>query len=268
MSWATIDKRLARVEAAAVACLADPPERMMPADLAEAVGIPLDPWQLELLGSTWQQALLNCSRQSGKSTVSALMGIAEVLYTPGATVLIVAPSDRQSALLFRTAISMYRRLGGDVPAETETRRSLELANGSQLHALPGKEHTIRGFSGVDLLIVDEASRVPDDLYQAVRPMLAVSGGRLIALSTPWGKRGWWYEAWIDHDASWYRVEMPATECPRIDPAWLEAERRALPSLVFEAEYCCRFVDVDNQLYSSDLVDAAFSLAVQPLELAS
>jgi hypothetical protein len=248
--------------------LGESPARKPPAELAEIVGIPLDPWQLELLGSSWQQALLNCSRQSGKSTVSALMGISEVLYTPGATVLIVAPSDRQSALLFRTAIGMYRALGGDGPADVETRRSLELANGSQLHALPGKEHTIRGFSGVDLLIVDEASRVPDELYQAIRPMLAVSGGRLIALSTPWGKRGWWHAAWNDHEAPWYRVRVPATECPRIDPAWLEIERRSLPALVYEAEYLCEFHDTDDQLYASDLVDAAVSADVRPLEFAS
>jgi hypothetical protein len=44
-----------------------------------------------------------------------------------------------------------------------------------------------------LVIVDEAARVPDDLYRAVRPMLAVSQGRLIALSTPFGQRGWFYD---------------------------------------------------------------------------
>jgi hypothetical protein len=268
MSWDVIDRRLARAEAAAVARFADPPARKSPADLAAALDIALDRWQSDLLASTWRQALLNCSRQSGKSTVAALMGIAEVLYAPGSLVLVIAPTDRQSALLFRTAIGMYRALGGDVSADIETRRSLELVNGSQLHALPGKEGTIRGFSGVDLLIVDEASRVPDELYQAVRPMLAVSGGRLIALSTPWGRRGWWYEAWIDAQAPWYRTEVPATACPRIDPAWLEAERRSLPMRVFEAEYCCRFHDADDQFYASDLVDAAFNPDIVPLEFAS
>ena len=63
-----------------------------------------------------------------------------------------------------------------------------MANGSRLVALPGREETIRSYSGVRLLILDEASRVPDDLYRAVRPMLAVSHGRLVALSTPFGQR--------------------------------------------------------------------------------
>jgi hypothetical protein len=48
------------------------------------------------------------------------------------------------------------------------------------------------------LIVDEASRVQDALYQGIRPMLAVSGGRIVLLSTPWGKRGFFFEEWETH----------------------------------------------------------------------
>jgi hypothetical protein len=44
-----------------------------------------------------------------------------------------------------------------------------------------------------MLVIDEASRVDDTLYLAVRPLLAVSGGRLVALSTPFGKRGWFHD---------------------------------------------------------------------------
>ncbi len=57
-----------------------------------------------------------------------------------------------------------------------------LENGSRIVSLPGTEGTIRSYSAVRLLLVDEASRVDDDTIAAVRPMLAVSGGQLIALS--------------------------------------------------------------------------------------
>jgi hypothetical protein len=76
-----------------------------------------------------------------------------------------------------------RRLG-------EPSLRLELENGSRIVSLPGKQDTVRGFSGVRLLVVDEAARVPGELYFAVRPMLAVSGGRLLALSTPFGTVRW------------------------------------------------------------------------------
>jgi hypothetical protein len=70
-----------------------------------------------------------------------------------------------------------------------------MKNGSRIVSLPSKEANIRGFSGVSLIIEDEASRVGDDLYLAMRPMLAVNQGRLILMSTPWGKRGHFFEAW-------------------------------------------------------------------------
>ena len=101
-------------------------------------------------------------------------------------------------------------------------------------ALPGTEKTVRSYSGVRLLVVDEASRVDDALYGSVRPMLAVSQGRLVALTTPWGKRGWFYRAWSEGGADWERHRVPATDCPRISPAFLEEERRS--GAVTEQEY--------------------------------
>ena len=76
-----------------------------------------------------------------------------------------------------------------------TRCSLLFPNGSRIVGLPGTEGTVRGFSAVSLLLIDEAARVEDAMYKALRPMLAVGGGDLWLMSTPWGKRGFFYEAW-------------------------------------------------------------------------
>ena len=91
--------------------------------------------------------------------------------------------------------------------------------------------------GVRLLAVDEAARVADELYYSVRPMLAVSGGRLVALSTPFGTRGWWYEAWRSEE-TWERFEVPAAECPRISKEFLEEERRSMGEWWYQQEYEC------------------------------
>jgi phage FluMu gp28-like protein len=140
---------------------------------------------------------------------------------------------------------------------------MELANGSRIEALPGTEKTIRGFSGVDLLVVDEASRVADELYYAVRPMLAVSGGRLMMLSTPYGKRGVFFEEWSGGEG-WERYEVPASECPRIAASFLEDERRALPGWVYRQEYECSFEETEDQVFSHELVSAAITDEVKPL----
>lgn len=123
-------------------------------------------------------------------------------------------------------LDVYRTVEQTVPSELESALRLELQNGSRIVSLPGKEETIRGYSGVRLLVVDEAARVPDSLYYSVRPMLAVSGGRLVCLSTPFGKRGFFHQEWIEGHG-WERVKITADQCPRISKAFLEEERRSL-----------------------------------------
>ena len=243
--------------------LADVAMALDPVLLAQRAGITPDPWQQDVLRSTSPRLLLNCCRQSGKSTTTAALAVHQALYVPGSLVLLLSPSQRQSQELFRKCLHVYRAAGRPVPQEAESALRLEIENGSRLVALPGKEATIRGYSGVSLLLLDEASRVDDGLYASVRPMLAVSGGRLVALSTPWGKRGWWYDAWQSGE-TWERYEVPATDCPRIHPDFLAEERRVLGDLWYRSEYLCEFSDTVDQVFATDDIQAALSAEVAPL----
>lgn len=169
--------------------------RLDPVQMARKAGIEPDPWQARLLRSQAQRVLVNCSRQSGKSTTTAVLTDHTALRRENATVLLLSPTLRQSSLLFKKCLEVYRAIDKPVPPESESALQLKLENGSQIVSLPGKEGTIRGFSAVDLLIVDEASRVDDALFHSIMPMLAVSNGRLVLLSTPFGTRGYFYEMW-------------------------------------------------------------------------
>ena len=230
---------------------------------AEELGIVPDKWQRDLLRSGSSRVLLNCSRQSGKSTMSAVIALHRALYLPESLVLCLAPALRQSQELFGKIISSYRALEHPVPPQAERKLSLELENGSRIITLPGSEKTIRGFSGAALLLVDEAARVDDALYFAVRPMIAVSGGSLMMLSTPHGKRGIFYKEWTN-GTSWERYRITASECPRISETFLEEERRALPSWVYRQEYECSFEETEDQVFTTSMVDAAVSADVTPL----
>lgn len=230
---------------------------------AQELGMVPDAWQEDLLRSEAPRRLLNCSRQSGKSTVSAVLALHKALYLPGSLVLVLAPSLRQSQELFGKVAGFYRSLGRPVPAQADRRLSLELENDSRIVTLPGTEKTIRGFSGAALLLVDEASRVDDGLYYAVRPMLAVSGGSLVMLSSPYGKRGVFFEEWTN-GIGWERYEVPATDCPRISEAFLEEERSALPARVFRQEYLCSFEETEDSVFSYEEVEGAMSDDVEPL----
>jgi hypothetical protein len=232
---------------------------------AEKLGIVPDGWQEDLLRSSAERVLLNCSRQSGKSTMAAVLALHRALYHPGSLILCLAPALRQSQELFSKIAGFYRDLGRPVPPQGERRLSLELENGSRIITLPGTEKTIRGFSGAALLIVDEAARVDNGLYYAVRPMLAVSGGALMMLSTPAGQRGVFYEEWSGaSSAGWERYEVPIDDVPRISEAFIEEERQALPRRVSDQEYRCQFVEIEDAVFSLEDVDRAITDDVAPL----
>ena len=81
----------------------------------------------------------------------------------------------------------------------KTTTELNLNNNSRIVALPGDPNNIRGFSGAYQVIVDEASRVPDEAYNAVRPIISASKGRLLLLSTPFGQRGFFYDRYKNEE---------------------------------------------------------------------
>jgi hypothetical protein len=233
------------------------------AAFAEKLGIVPDAWQEDLLRSDSDRVLLNCCRQSGKSTTAGVLALHKALYYPGSLVLCLAPALRQSQELFGKIAGFYRDLGRPVAPQGERKLSLELENDSRILTLPGSEKTIRGFSGAALLLVDEASRVDDDLYYAIRPMLAVSGGSLMMLTTPYGKRGIFFEEWTG-GVAWERYEVPAKDCPRITPEFLEEERSALPPWVFRQEYECSFEETEDAVFTHEMIERAVTDEVKPL----
>jgi hypothetical protein len=230
-----------------------------------------DPWQIQVMESEHPRLLLNCSRQSGKSTVVAIVALSEAMWTSDSLVLILSRSQRQSGELFRKVTLYFDRFdrGEKNLCKRRTAAELELVNGSRIICLPCSEPTIRGYSKVTLLVMDEAARVPDPLYQTARPMLAVSNGRLIALSTPFGKRGWFYHAWSRGGNDWKRVEIPVTQCSRITPEFLAEERRALGEAVFRREYLCSFEALEGLVYPdfARCVIAELPAALVPVDAA-
>jgi len=219
-----------------------------PTGILRAQGLTPDPWQRQFLLASDRQVLLNCSRQSGKSTTVAALALHTAVFRPASLTLLLSPSLRQSTELFRKVLDGYDAIRRPLRSLNRSRTELELANGARIISLPGEEETIRSFSGVNLLIIDEAARVPDDLYRSVRPMLAVSNGRLICLSTPFGQRGFFFHEWEEAGASWHRIRIPWFECPRITPAFIAEERRSLGESWVRQEYETSFEALEGLVY--------------------
>jgi hypothetical protein len=264
----TIRRELERLRTAA---LATSPNQLLaelqrdPALILSRAGLAPDPWQQTILRSSHSRMMMLCSRQSGKSTVAAALALREALLRPPALVLILSPTLRQSGELFKDKVlPLYSALGRPVPATQESALTMTLANGSRVVSLPGEEQTIRGYSGVRLLIVDEAARVDDSLYFSVRPMLAVSKGTLVLTSTPAGRRGFFFEEWHG-EGEWERVRIDATQCPRITADFLAEEERTLGPFWYTQEYMLAFNDAVDSYFRQDDIDAALSTDEQPFE---
>lgn len=235
-----------------------------PATFAEEVlGLELDAWQRSVLTSDSRRDLLNCSRQAGKSTVAAILGLHTSLYRPKSLTLLISPSLRQSQELFRKVKEYAELLPRPPDLSEDNKLSWTVRRGGRVAALPGSDATVRGFSAPTLIVEDEAAWVEDDIHAAMRPMLAVSNGRMIVMSTPWGKRGHFWELW-DAGDGWRKTQVPATSVPRISDAFLKQEKRSMPLWRFEQEYLCVFRDAEDSVFSHDLVVAALSDEVEPM----
>ncbi len=144
--------------------------------------------------------------------------------------------------------------------------SLRFSNGSRIVGLPGVPDTTRGFSAASMLVIDEAARVNDELYESLCPVLAVSDGDIWMMSTPCGKSGFFYETWEFGGPEWWRMRGPATECPQIPASFLEEQRRATNADRFRQEYPCEFVGQGAGLFERELVERMLDGDIEPFNL--
>jgi hypothetical protein len=230
----------------------------------EALGFVADPWQEALLRTTAPQVILNCSRQSGKSTVTAIKGLHRAIFVPDSLILLISPSLRQSKELFSKVTGYLKALQPAQILTEDNKLSATLENGSRICSLPGDPRTIRGFSAPSLILEDESSFVDDEVFTATRPMLAVSRGQMILMSTPFGRRGHFFDTWQSGGDAWERISVPATDCPRISPDFLKQELASMSEWRYRQEYLCEFVETVDQIFSYDVIRGAFDPAVKPL----
>jgi hypothetical protein len=223
-----------------------------------------DAIQAKVLGKPVHRGLLNCTRQWGKSTIAAVKAVHRACFEPGSLTVVLSPSARQSGELLRKAAGMARKLGLRPRGDGDNEISLLFPNESRIVGLPGTECTVRGFSAVSLMVIDEGARVPEELYNSVTPMLAIGNGDLWLMSTPYGRRGFFWEAWAHGGTQWDRFSVPATECPRISREFLEGERASMGERWFGQEYLCEFVDVNDGVFDRELIEAALSKDLKPL----
>jgi hypothetical protein len=230
----------------------------------DALSFTLDPWQSDLVrkmaSGEAKRAITVCSRQSGKSTTAAVLAAHTAAYHPGSLTVLLAPTLRQSTELYAKSAAFLRMVPG-IKLAQDSATACKLTNGSRIVSLPGEAAGIRGFSAPALVVVDEAAFVPEDggLFDAVLPMLAVSNGSLLLLSTPNGRQGFFYDVWEDPGDDWLRIGVPWQQCPRITPEFIEEQRRINGPRYVAVEFELAFAEASGQWFD----DAAITAIIDP-----
>lgn len=224
--------------------------------------IELDKWQKDVLNTTGNIALRS-GRQVGKSTVISIKAAEFAVQNKKKSIMIISATERQAYLLFSKVLMYLQdyhkkeiKTGRDRPTKSE----VKLKNGSVIRCLPtGADGLgIRGYT-TDLLIADEAAFIPDDVWAAVTPQLATTGGNIILLSTPFGRRGYFYERFSDPTFSCFHINTLEVAEHRKDPQkshltkFVEEERQRMSKLQFQQEYLGEFVSGIGQLFSDTII---------------
>ena len=238
-------------------------------DLArQLLPFPLDPIQTDLLTTTSPYVLLNCHRQWGKTTLTALRALHQAISLPQQQIVVISPTLRQSRLLTHRCRDFARLLKQDIATDGTNPLSLVFPNGSLILPLPAHPDHARGWSA-NLLIIDEAARVPDEVFSAVTPLIAATQGHLWLLSTPRGKRGFFYRESTARQSPthpWFRLSAPAAgphASGRLPADFLAAEQSRKTSLQFAEEYLCHFTTAERHVFSEDWIERAFVTSVGP-----
>lgn len=223
------------------------------AEWARLLGLVLDEHQLSILDPAIRRGILNCCRKWGKSTMIALKAAHFAAHRPGTTVLVVAPSSRQSEELLGIVARMLRDLGQ--PA-TYSQTKVTLKNRSRILALPNQAATIRGYSP-ELVVVDEAAYLPEAIWETVFPMLnaAEGGGWLWLMSTPAEPVGFFHRLWSHQSTGWTRLKVTAHDCPRIPASMIAEAKRSFPADRFAREYLCEFSQPATAVFPEEIVRA-------------
>jgi len=223
-------------------------------------------YQTDFMDNGSKRKAFVSGRQVGKSRTAAWLSLWMAVTQKNSDILITAKAQRQSMELFNQVKKEIR--DSDMTdeqwgIENSTRTELKFQNGSRVVCLPvGRDGSnIRGY-GTDLIIVDEAAFINDEIFREVlSPMLAVEDGMFVLLSTPFGKKGFLYEKFDDD--SWYTKQVPTSANPLVDDEFINEQERQLTRTQFRQEILGEFVASSDSFFQrEELMNCTSSNPVQ------
>ena len=237
------------------------------------MNITLDPWQQKFI-DTKGDKMLCTGRQVGKSVVCGIDAGRYAIDNPKKVILMIAPTERQAYALFEKTLDyIYRNAKKMIKKgrHRPTKSKISLSNGTIIWCLPtGLTGLGIRFLTVHRLYADEASRIPEPVWDAVTPMMLTTGGDTILLSTPFGTDGFFYDVLINKKNAFSNYTRFRTDSlkvmkeRKICETWttfqrekaierLEAEKARMTALAYAQEYMGQPLNDLKQVFPDELL---------------
>jgi phage FluMu gp28-like protein len=215
-------------------------------------------YQAKILEDDSSKILIVGGRQIGKSSVLAWKSLWNAFVKPNQEVLIIAPTFRQAEIVFskiRELIDSNLFLKSKTIKENMS--EIRFDNNSVIRCLPaGYEGvSVRGFSAT-MIIFDEASLIPDEVFVALKPSMAVKGEQYILSGTPYGKRGVFYQSYLDalnKRGGWSLHIIKSEESPFIEKSFLEEMKRSMTRAQYSQEFEAEFIAETGEFFPAELI---------------
>lgn len=233
--------------------------------------IKLDEWQKEILAHKGNECI--CSgRQTGKSTIISIKASEFAVKQKNKLILIISVTEDQSIMLLQKCLLYIEQHYPKLICKGKrrpTKSKIELVNGSVIRtkAVGMSGQGARGFT-INMLIADEAAFMPEDVWAAVTPMLVTTGGDIILISTPHGKKGFFYDCYHSEQfKTWHINSVDNLTNRPISDDWsllqrdkaighIAAEKKRMSEREFGQEYEGKFLDDLSQFYPDEVIRKA------------
>lgn len=223
------------------------------------------PHQVELARSDARIKVVCSGRRAGKTRTLAIEALHVAFARADARVLVVSAGE-DSAKELLAECSMLANgsplLAGSILGDDAT--LLTLSNGSTVRAVPASEKRVRG-KGVDLLILDEAAYIGEEIWRAAQwTVLDRPGARIVMSSTPRGRRDRFFARHFfmarhgrvdEAGVSVESFHWPSTVSPLVDVNLVEFWRKSEDPRVFQREVEALWVDEAGQWFTAEELDA-------------
>ena len=215
----------------------------------------------ETVAGSYNEAWVIAGRRGGKSRIAALIAVflacfrdySHVLSTGERGVLAVLAADRRQA---RTIFRYVEGLIDSVPmlhgmVSHRTKESIEFTNGIDLEIHTSSYRSVRGYTIVGAILdevsfwrQDDSANPDTEILRAIRPSMAtVDGALLLAVTTPYARRGEAWKAFERHygkDSSVLVWQAPTEAMNPAIPKRVIEEAYEDDPLAAEAEYGAQF----------------------------